>query len=145
MNDLVVAGAIGAVTGSRSMLGPALVAGQVAPPVPRSLVTLLAIGEMAADKHPATPNRTSALPLIGRMVMGGWAAAAHARRDRRVQAAIVGGAAAVAFTFAAFQLRRLATERLHVPNIAAGLVEDALAFSIGALVLRNANPHHAAL
>jgi hypothetical protein len=77
-------------------------------------------------------------PLIGRMVTGGWAAAAHARRGRRVEAAIVGGAAAVAFTFAAFHLRRLATERLHVPNVAAGLIEDGLALAIGALVLRGA-------
>ena len=138
MNDLVVAGAIGAISGSRSMLGPALVARQVAPRLPQSITTLMAIGEMAADKHPATPDRTSALPLIGRMVMGGSAAAMYARRDRRVPAAIVGAAAAVAFTFAAFHLRRLATERLHVPNLAAGLIEDALAVGIGALVLRTA-------
>ncbi|MGH9310283.1 MAG: DUF4126 domain-containing protein, partial [Vicinamibacterales bacterium] len=73
---IVIAGALGAVSGSRSMLAPALVARahHASPAAP--ILALLAGGEMMADKMPFIPSRTDALPLAGRIVSGALAGAA---------------------------------------------------------------------
>jgi uncharacterized membrane protein len=138
MNDLAVAFGIGALSGSRSMLGPALVGRRLAPAVAQRVLTLLAAGEMVADKSTLIPARTEVLPLAGRVTTGALAAAGLARRDRRVAAAVAGAMGALAGTYAWYHLRRLATVRLGLSNMAAGLAEDALAVGAGALLLRAA-------
>jgi uncharacterized membrane protein len=91
----------------------------------------LSAAELAADKLPSIPRRTLPLPLAGRAASGAFVGQAAARRGGLVPA-LVGAAAAVAAAFAAYHLRRLATDRLGVPNVVAGLAEDALALAAGA-------------
>ena len=133
MNELACAAVLGAVSGSRSMLGLAVVADRVLPPAAAGLMKLLALGELAADKSPTIPARTEPIPLAGRIVAGALAAAAVASRGRRLQSAAVGAAGALSAAFALYQLRQWATTGLGVSNIAAGLAEDALALSAGCL------------
>ena len=135
MKELAQACAIGALTGSRSMLGPAVVAQSTLRGPARTLLTLLAAGELAADKNPAVGARTAPLPLAGRLVLGAAAAAGAAKRHR-LQAAVLGAAGALAATYAGFHLRRWATSRLRIPNIVAGMLEDAAALSAGAVLMR---------
>ena len=85
---LVLCLGIGFTTGLRSMTGPAVVAwavhlGWLHPqgalafvgrPWAVGLFTLLAIGEMIADKLPTTPDRTGAIGLSGRILAGDSAA-----------------------------------------------------------------------
>jgi len=87
----VMALGIGVIAGLRSMTAPAVVAWAahlnrlvlfgtrlsfLASPVTVGIVTLLAVGELIADKLPATPSRTSAVPLSGRVLTGGLCGAA---------------------------------------------------------------------
>jgi len=76
---------IGFITGLRSMTGPAVIAwavylGWLHPAGALAFVghtwavalfTLLAIGELIADKLPTTPNRTGAIGLGGRSILWG--------------------------------------------------------------------------
>ena len=133
MRELVRAWGIGALSGSRSMLGPAVVAQSAGSPTVRTLLAVCAAGELVADKTSIVGARTEALPLAGRLVLGAAAAAASVKRHR-VQAACAGAAGAVAAAYACFQLRRLATTRLKIPNVVAGMVEDAAALGAGAML-----------
>ena len=135
MTELARAWAMGALSGSRSMLGPALMAPSARSPPARTILTLLTAGEIVADKTAGIPARTDALPLTGRLVLGAAAAAGVAKRHR-LQAALAGAAGALTATYALFHLRRLATTRLRIPNVVAGMIEDAAVLSAGAMLTR---------
>lgn len=137
MNDIAFAWGIGAVCGSRSMLGPALVANTLAPGPARGLTKIVAAVEMLADKSAHVGARTDALPLTGRVATGALSAAACAAPGRRLRAAAAGAAGALAFAYGLYHLRRFVTGRLGVPDAAAGLSEDALAMAMGGLLLRH--------
>ena len=135
MRELARSATIGAVSGSRSLLAPALVGQSVLPSPARTLLMLMSAGEIVADKTPTIPARTDTLPLTGRLVLGA-AAAAGATKRHRIQAAVMGAAGALAATYALFHLRRIATTRLRIPNVVAGMIEDAAALAAGAMLMR---------
>lgn len=93
----------------------------------RPLLLALAGAELVGDKLPGMPDRISPPALLGRIGLGALAGGLAARAYGRstVLGALVAGAAALASTFASFQLRALISERLGLPSPAAGLVEDA--------------------
>ncbi|MFJ2959157.1 hypothetical protein [Streptomyces sp. NPDC087270] len=95
---LVRAGLVGAASGARSQIGTAAVAvsgrAETAPepldllagrPAVIGTVTA-AVGELIADKLPATPSRLTAAGLVPRVVLGGLAAAVLAADAVRVLA-----------------------------------------------------------
>jgi len=140
---LMTAAALGAVAGLRSMSAPALLSHEMAEEddrpansierllssdVTARVLALMAGGEMLADKTAMVGNRTSPIPLIGRALMGSLTAAAFAanRRNAILLPAAVGAVAAVAATYAAYHIRRIASERLDIPDRLVGLVEDAI-------------------
>lgn len=92
------------------------------------LLTLMASGEALADKTDFVPDRTSAVPLIGRAVIGSVVAAAFAiqRKQSAALPALIGAAAAVASTFGAFHARKFAREHYDVPDALLGLLEDGI-------------------
>ncbi|MDJ0394373.1 hypothetical protein QMK17_13655 [Rhodococcus sp. G-MC3] len=94
------------------------------------------VGEIVMDKLPTTPSRLSPPALIGRILAGSGAAFAIARRrgEDPVAAVVIGGLSAVAGSFTGHAYRGWAPKR--VPPLAAAVVEDVLALSIGAAVLR---------
>ena len=120
---------LGALTGMRSMSGAAALAAGRGGVLPR-LAATLAAGEMVADKTEAIGDRTDALPLGGRAVMGAMVGSFVARDHRTsiVAGALIGAAAAVAMTYVAYHLRK----RLPLSNILGGLSEDAVVAAIGA-------------
>jgi uncharacterized membrane protein len=140
---MLTAAALGAVAGLRSMAAPALLTFELSEhsgPHDRSTVeklltsqgisrvlAMFAGGEMVADKSEEIPNRTDPLPLITRALIGSLSAAAFAAHKRHAVAlpAAIGAASAIASTYASFHLRRIAGERLNVPDRVLGLVEDA--------------------
>ena len=125
--------AIGTITGMRSMAGAAALAAQHGGLLKRA-TALLAAGEMAADKTSAVGNRTDALPLAGRAVMGAVLGGLVAREhhDGVLLGGLLGAATAVIATHLAFQLR---TRQL--PSTAAGgMVEDAIVVGAGMLYAR---------
>lgn len=94
------------------------------------LATLLAIGELVADKLPSTPTRTSLAPALGRLLAGALAGRIGAVRAcrSRTAGALLGAAAALATTHLGLRFRLAATRAIS--PIAAAVVEDVLASSM---------------
>jgi uncharacterized membrane protein len=139
---LLTAAGLGAIAGLRSMAAPALLSHEMAEEGhPHSglerllasdatarILAIMAGGEMVGDKLPFIPDRTTAVPLLGRAAMGFLTAAAYASRRRQnvLLPALAGTAAALAATYAAFYIRKAAAEELKLPDRLLGLMEDAL-------------------
>ncbi|SEL11286.1 hypothetical protein SAMN04515665_108125 [Blastococcus sp. DSM 46786] len=132
---------LGVATGGRSSLGfagPALTA-PTRPGAPghRSrparVVALASLaGELVADKHPATPDRTQPGALGGRLVaaaVGGTSLAARERVNGALPlvAAVAGG---LAGSVGGLRWRRWAASRM--PDLQAALLEDAVALGLAA-------------
>jgi uncharacterized membrane protein len=144
------AAAIGAVSGLRSMTGPAIIANAARDrhlkmdgtalawfgwPKAAPVVSALAIGEMIADKLPFMPDRPRPGSLAGRAITGalcGYTVFSPRGRSQAAMGAIVGASAALAASWAGFEYRR----RAPAPAILSALVEDVVAAAAGALVIR---------
>jgi uncharacterized membrane protein len=139
---LLLALGIGVIAGLRSMTAPAVVAwaaalhwinlngtwaAWVGHPVTVAILTLLAVGELAADKHPKTPSRTAPPSFIARIVLGAFAGAVIGTAWAFTWSALGAGAVgAVLGTLGGYQARtRLAAAHGHDLPIA--LLEDAVA------------------
>lgn len=124
--------AIGTITGMRSMAGAATLARHGG--LLKSATALMAAGEMAADKTSVVGNRTDALPLTGRVVMGALLGGLVAREhhDGVLLGALLGAATAVLATHLAYQLRT----RLPLSTAASGVLEDAIVVGAGTLYAR---------
>lgn len=100
------------------------------------VATLLAIGELVMDKLPSTPNRTSAGPLVGRLVMGALCGAAIgiATDHSGVATTCLGAVGALIGTFGGYQIRHRLVPGLKVKDIVIALAEDLVAIG-GAFLL----------
>ena len=146
---------LGAVAGIRSMTPPALLSraasrgkirnirktpfGFLASPRAATWLTVLAAGEISADKLPFSPDRISLPGLAGRLGTGALVGAALYAADGRRGAAggALGALSSLASSYLSFYLRNGAQERFGLPNPAGGVVEDAIALSLGLLSLRS--------
>ena len=137
---------LGTIAGIRSMSAPALVSREafqskhdfgggpldnLASPAVSALLDVAAVGEMVVDKLPFLPNRTDALPLLGRVILGGSAGAVLFIEEKQppIVGALISGAAAVVSTQISFRLRRALSKRL--PGLLAALTGDAAVFVLG--------------
>ena len=149
MNYVSAAG-IGAVSGLRSMAGPAIVAEAAGSHrinlrgTPLSWLgsdhamrtsALLAVGELIADKFPSAPDRLNSASLIARATSGAVCGYAICRRERpdreKWGSALVGAAAALAASWIGSTFRK----NTKLPKFAAALAEDAVAMTAGAAVV----------
>lgn len=134
------AAAVGALAGIRSLSGPTL-ASEIVPPetMPVGPVALraLALGELVIDKLPFMPDRTSAIPLIGRAVMGGLSGGAICASKRRSVAigAALGVVAAIGVSYLATRFRKKLSD--HMPGAVVGVLEDLVVTGAGALIASN--------
>ena len=121
--------AIGAITGMRSMAGPAALALRHDGVLPR-VVALMAAGEMLLDKTSLVGDRVAPIPLAGRALMGAIAGGIIARESRGdvLLGGLVGAAAAVITAHLAYHARK----RLPMSSEIAGVLEDAIVIAIGA-------------
>lgn len=152
MTLLIACLLLGCVTGLRSLTAPALVcwgayfgwlhfAGtKLAFLGHRSTLiffTVLAIGELIADKLPKTPARTAPLGLIARIAFGGlcgWALATSTAGNPSV-AAMVGIVGALIGTFAGYSTRKALVTRAHIPDFVVAMAEDVIAIGGGLLIV----------
>lgn len=138
MNDITTSLALGALSGSRSMLGPSVAASYQSPGIAAHVVRALVAGELFADKHPSMGARIDLVPFAGRVITGAVAAAAlSGRREGWLPRAAAGAAGAFASTLILYHLRRELTRRYRVSNLTAGLAEDVLALSAAAWLSRS--------
>jgi uncharacterized membrane protein len=98
----------------------------------------LEIGELIVDKLPIVPSRTSPPPLLSRAASGAIVGAAvfAAGGRRTVIGGTLGAASAMAAAYAAERLRLQIIQRLGVPNVVAGLLEDGFVLFGGPRLLR---------
>lgn len=120
--------ALGALTGVRSMAGLTTLAASRGGAA-RTVLTVVTLGEMVADKTSWIGDRTNAVPLVGRAVMGaavGALVAAEQDHDAAL-GALVGAATAVAAAHLAYHVRT----RLLPRGSMGGVIEDAFVIAVG--------------
>ncbi len=101
------------------------------------MFTILAVGEFIGDLLPATPARTSALPLIARIVIGAGVGACVAIAGGFLLwlGAVCGVIGAVAGAFGGYQARASLVRALRVPDAAIAIPEDLIAVGLGLLLV----------
>jgi hypothetical protein len=119
--------ALGALTGMRTLAGPAALA-RTHPGSLRGLLAVMGGAEMVADKMSFAGNRIDALPLATRAVVGALVGGIVAREGRSGVAfgSLLGASAAIAAAHLAYYARR----RLPVSNVAGGALEDAVVIGL---------------
>jgi uncharacterized membrane protein len=110
----------------------------VGSPAAVGLFTAGAIGEYVGDKLPKTPNRTSAVGLIGRLAFGGLVGGLLAAAFRRPIAGGValGALGSAAGTYGGFYARRGLTEGAGLRDLPVALFEDSLAVMLAVRSLK---------
>ncbi|MBK3733674.1 DUF4126 domain-containing protein [Azospirillum brasilense] len=147
---LILAVLIGAVSGSRTLLGPAAVSWAayggwldlsgswlffLGHPVSPWVFTALAVGELVTDKLPTTPSRKRPFPFASRIAGGAIAGAAiGANAGAWVPGLIAGGLGAVVGTLLCYEARRRLAAAFGRDRPAA-LIEDAVALTVALLVV----------
>jgi uncharacterized membrane protein len=95
-------------------------------PVPRSVVTLLWLGELIADKLPSVGDRRSLPSLVARVASGAVSGGLRARAADLVPfGAAAGAVGALAGTYGGAFLRAFLND--HFPKLAVALAEDTAA------------------
>jgi uncharacterized membrane protein len=129
----------GAIAGLRTALAPALLGDRLlasGPGMAPRVLKILAGVELLLDKMPFAGARTRGLPLAARAVSGGLIGFLLGRHSRSpAGAALLGASTAVGAAVGAYHLRKQATQRLGVPNVLAGMLEDGLALLAGRALL----------
>ena len=134
---------IGVVVGLRSMTAPAAVSwaarlgwlhlentwlaflGFAATPY---ILSVLAIGELIADKLPKTPSRKAAVGFTGRVLSGALCGAALGVAGQALVGGLLAGVlGAVAGTLGGYELRVRMVGALGGKDLPAALIEDAIA------------------
>lgn len=145
---------LGAVSGLRAIAGPALLSRAAARGEfdglagtwfeflmrkrVATVLTLMALGEMAVDKSGLVPDRIAWGPLAGRSASGAFVGAAlfSASGDPWAAGAALGSVAAVAGSYAGYNFRVLPHRRFGIPDLILGLIEDAIAVMAGSAAVR---------
>jgi uncharacterized membrane protein len=144
--------AIGIIAGLRSLTAPALVSWAVrlgwldltgsrlsflGSGTATIILSLLALGELVADKLPKTPNRTDLGPLVFRMITGGFSGlvVCGSAHQSLLIGAILGVLGSIAGTFAGFGIRHRLVRDFGLPDFAVALAEDIIAIGGGLLIV----------
>jgi uncharacterized membrane protein len=141
----VFAVGIGIVAGLRSLTAPAVVAwgahlgwlnlrgsplAFIGSTTAVAVFSLLAIGELVADKLPTTPKRTAPAPLLARIITGGLCGAclcAVAGKSLLARA-LLGGIAGMVGAFLGYGIRRRLD--LHIKDLVVAVCEDVVAVGL---------------
>jgi uncharacterized membrane protein len=144
----------GVISGMRSMAGLALVSDSLAKsqsnllqdsklhwvgsPKVALVMKFLAAGEIVGDKLPMTPSRIAPGPLFGRLLFGGFSSAALwiSEGKRARTGALLGAVSAAAGAYTFYYLRRSAGKASGIPDPWIGLLEDILAYGVGASIIK---------
>lgn len=94
------------------------------------LFTLLALGELVADKLPKAPSRTAPPGLIARILLGGLSGAAvyFAASNQGIwPGAAVGAIGGIVGCFGGYQVRTRLVKALGLPDFVVAVMEDLVA------------------
>jgi uncharacterized membrane protein len=151
MSTYVFAVLIGVVTGLRSMTAPAAVSwaahlgwlhlentwlaflGHAVTPY---ILTVLAIGELIADKLPKTPSRKAPMGFIGRILMGALSGAAIGASGQSLYGGMAGGGVgAIVGTLGGYEFRVRLVRATGGKDLPIALLEDAIAIGGAFLIV----------
>jgi uncharacterized membrane protein len=101
------------------------------------IFTVLALGELVADKLPKTPNRTAPGPLLARVVFGGLVGAivAAGLNGSEFEGVILGVGGALIGAFGGFLIRREIVLKLGCNDRPVALAEDVVAIVCAVLAM----------
>jgi uncharacterized membrane protein len=146
----VLALGIGIVAGLRSLTAPAVVAWAahfnwlnlhgsplafIGSTASLAIFSLLAVGELIADKLPTIPRRTAPAPLMARLITGGLCGAClcAAAAKSLVVGTLLAGVGAVVGAFLGYGIRT--SLDLHINDLVVALCEDAVAIGLALLLV----------
>ena len=146
----VLALGIGIVAGLRSLTAPAVVAWAahfnwlnlhgsplafIGSTASLAIFSLLAVGELIADKLPTIPKRTAPVPLIARIITGGLCGAClcASAGQSLIIGAFLAGIGAVVGAFLGYGIRRRLDLRINDPVVA--VCEDVVAVGLALFVV----------
>ncbi len=152
MNIIVLAWGIGLVAGMRSMLAPAAVSWAayfgalhldhsafafIASPIAVAVFSILALGELIADKLPFVPRRTEIGPLCVRMISGGFCGAGLCASTPQawIGGAVAGALGAVIGAFAGYEIRQRLTTGGGMKDFFVALPEDLIAIALACFLV----------
>jgi uncharacterized membrane protein len=103
------------------------------------ILSILALGELVADKLAKTPARTQAAPLGARIITGAVSAAAVciAGGQPWLLGAVCGAIGSVGGAFGGYHARRFIVQKLRLPDFVVALVEDFVAIGGSLVLVRN--------
>jgi len=143
----VLALGIGIVAGLRSLTAPAIVAwgahlgwlnlhgsslAFMGSTMAVAILSLLAVGELVADKLPTVPKRTAPAPLIARVVTGALSGACFcaAAGKSLLAGTLIGGIGGIIGAFVGYSVRRRLVNVLHINDLVVAVCEDVIAISL---------------
>ena len=143
----VLALGIGIVAGLRSLTAPAIVAwgahlgwlnlhgsslAFMGSTMAVAILSLLAVGELVADKLPTVPKRTAPAPLIARVVTGALSGACFCAATGKslLAGTLLGGIGGVIGAFVGYSVRRRLVNVLHINDLVVAVCEDVIAISL---------------
>jgi uncharacterized membrane protein len=146
----ILAIGIGIVAGLRSLTAPAVIAWAahigwldlhssrlvfMGSTLAVAIFSLLAIGELVADKLPMTSKRTAPVPLMARVVTGGLCGACLCAGAGKslFAGALLGGIGGSVGTFLSYGIRRRLD--LHIKDLVVAVCEDVVAISLALFLL----------
>ena len=100
------------------------------------VLSVLALGELVADKLPLTPNRTALLPLSFRAISGAVCGAAVCISAQHfvILGSLLGALGAIAGAFSGYRIRHRLVKDRGLPDFAVAVLEDVIAVG-GAFLL----------
>jgi uncharacterized membrane protein len=148
----ILAVGIGIVAGLRSLTAPAVVAwgaylswlnlhgsalAFMGSTTAVAIFSLLAIGELVADKTPMIPSRTAPAPLLARIITGGLCGAClcTAVGKSSIVGALLGGMGSVIGAFVGYAVRKRLVNNLHIKDYVIAVCEDLLAIGFAFLLV----------
>ena len=102
-----------------------------------TILSLLALGELVADKLPKTPKRTNLGPLVFRAITGAFSSLAISASAHQspVIGTILGVLGAIAGAFAGYEIRHRLVVAFGLPDFGVALAEDIVAIGGGLLIV----------
>ena len=101
------------------------------------ITSLLAVGELIADKLPIIPKRTALAPLLAQIVVGGLCGAClcAAAHQPLVIDALFGGAGAVAGAFGGHTVRKNLVGKLKIKGVLVAIPKDVIAIGLACVLV----------
>jgi len=99
------------------------------------IFSMLAVGELVADKVPTMGKRTAPAPLVARMITGALCGASVCASTRQslVIGALLGGIGGTIGAFLGYRIRRRLD--LHIKDFAVAICEDVIAVGLALLLV----------